>query len=136
MHLKRNLLSIAIGTAFLVTQFVTPVIAADTTQSSNQQQSEQPSGHDHNGAKSGDKHDHGHKCEHKMSSVDTNKDGKISKEEFMKHHEAMFDKKDTNKDGFLDETERRSMMKKMHKHMHSHDKQQNSGDHEHGDAKE
>ncbi|SNX60720.1 EF hand [Nitrosomonas ureae] len=137
MHLKRNLLSIAIGTAFLVTQFVTPVIAADTTQGSNHpQQSGQHSEHSHGNTKSEGQHDHGHKCEHKMSSVDTNNDGKISKEEFMKHHEAMFDKKDTNKDGFLDETERRNMKEKMHKHMHDHGKKQQNGDHAHGDKKE
>jgi hypothetical protein len=52
---------------------------------------------------------HGHQCHDKMSAVDLNKDSKISKEEFMKHHEAMFDKKDANKDGFMDESE-------MHKH--------------------
>ncbi|PTQ86109.1 EF-hand domain-containing protein [Nitrosomonas ureae] len=138
MHLKRNLLSIAIGTAFLVTQFVTPAIAADTTQGSNHQhQSGQHSEHNsHSNTKSEGQHDHGHKCEHKMSSVDTNNDGKISKEEFMKHHEAMFDKKDTNKDGFLDETERRSMKEKMHKHMHDHGKKQQNGNHVHGDKKE
>ncbi|MBY0475971.1 MAG: calcium-binding protein [Nitrosomonas sp.] len=134
MHLKRNLLSIAIGAAFIVTQFVTPVIAADTAQDSSQQhQSGQHSGHSHSDTKSSGEYDHGHQCASKMSSVDTNKDGKISKEEFMKHHEAMFDKKDTNKDGFLDEAERRSMKEKMHKH--DHGKQQNSGDHAHGDAK-
>lgn len=132
MHLKRNLLSIAIGAAFIVTQFVTPVIAADTAQDNNHQhQSGQHSEHSHSDTKSGG--DHGHQCASKMSSVDTNKDGKISKEEFMKHHEAMFDKKDSNKDGFLDDTERRNMKEKMHKH--DHGKQQNNGDHAHGDAK-
>jgi uncharacterized low-complexity protein len=33
--------------------------------------------------------------------MDANKDGKVSKDEFMKGHEAMFAKKDTNKDGVL-----------------------------------
>ncbi|PSJ17230.1 calcium-binding protein [Nitrosomonas supralitoralis] len=117
MHLTKKLLSTVIGTAFLVTQFITPVIAADTAQGSSQ-------------------HDHGHKCEHKMSSVDSNKDGKISKEEFMKHHEAMFEKNDANKDGFLDETERRDMMKNMHKHMHGYSKQPSNTDHAHENAKD
>lgn len=45
-----------------------------------------------------------------MSMADTNKDGKISKEEADKHHEAMFNQMDTNKDGFIDKTE----MGKMH----------------------
>jgi len=46
-----------------------------------------------------------------MMSMDTNKDGKISKEEFMAGHEAMFSKADTNGDGVIDTDE----MKAMHK---------------------
>ena len=34
----------------------------------------------------------------------------------MKHHEAMFDKKDVNKDGFIDREEMHRMMDHMHKH--------------------
>ena len=46
----------------------------------------------------------------------------------MKHHEAMFDKKDTNKDGLLDDTEIR------HMHKHKHDQHKEDG-HAHGDEK-
>ena len=42
--------------------------------------------------------------------LDANKDGKISKDEFMKGHAAMFDTMDTNKDGSLDKTEMDKMM--------------------------
>jgi len=42
--------------------------------------------------------------------LDTNKDGKVSKDEFMKGHAAMFDSMDTNKDGSLDKTEMGKMM--------------------------
>lgn len=45
-----------------------------------------------------------------MSMADTNKDGKVSKEEAAKHHDAMFIQMDANKDGFIDQTE----MGKMH----------------------
>ena len=40
-----------------------------------------------------------------MSMVDTNKDGKVTKQEFMKHHEAIFDRMDANKDGSITEAE-------------------------------
>jgi uncharacterized low-complexity protein len=45
--------------------------------------------------------------------ADTDKDGKVTKEEFLKHHEAMFDEADANKDGSLDATERKAMHSKM-----------------------
>lgn len=114
MRHKRNLVSIAVAAVFLLAGNATTVLAADATQSSSHQhQSGQAAGHSHGDAKSGV--EHGHQCEH-MGPVDTNKDGKISKEEFMKHHEAMFDKKDANKDGVIDQSEMHRMMDHMHKH--------------------
>jgi len=121
MSLKRNVLSMTVATVFLLSGNAITAMAADATQDGHQHQSGQASGHSHGDAKSGDQH--GHQCEH-MSAVDTNKDGKISKEEFMKHHEAMFDKKDVNKDGFIDREEMHRMMDHMHKHgddAHTHD---------------
>jgi len=44
-------------------------------------------------------------------------DGSTSKNEFMKHHEWMFDQNDANKDGYLSVDEMRNlhkMVKKMH----------------------
>ena len=40
-----------------------------------------------------------------MAMMDTDKDGKVSKEEFMAAHEKMFAAKDTNNDGSLDAAE-------------------------------
>lgn len=40
-----------------------------------------------------------------MSMADTNKDGKISKDEADKMHNSMFTQMDANKDGFVDSTE-------------------------------
>jgi hypothetical protein len=37
--------------------------------------------------------------------ADANKDGQVSKAEFMSKHEAMFNKADANKDGMLDAKE-------------------------------
>ncbi|MBS0423021.1 MAG: EF-hand domain-containing protein [Proteobacteria bacterium] len=115
MSLRRNVIFVAVATPLLLAISATTALAADATQGG------QASGHSHGDAKSGDQH--GHQCEH-MSAVDTNKDGKISKEEFMKHHEAMFDKKDVNKDGFIDREEMHRMMDHMHNHGddgHTHD---------------
>lgn len=41
----------------------------------------------------------------------------VSKQEFMKHHQWMFEQNDTNKNGYLDDDEMRNlhkMIKKMH----------------------
>lgn len=40
-----------------------------------------------------------------MSLADKNKDNKVTKEEFIKHHEAIFDRIDVNKDGAVDPAE-------------------------------
>jgi EF hand len=54
------------------------------------------------------------KCGHgmmKMKNMDTDNDGTISKEEFMKAHEVMWDEMKKNKDGLVDVKE----MEMMHK---------------------
>lgn len=125
MQLRKNLVVMTIGTALVLVLSTASVFAADAAkENGHQHQSKQSSGH---GDGKSDEH-HNHQCEHMMSSVDQDKDGKISKAEFMKHHETLFDKKDTNKDGFLDDTEMHQMMMK---HMHKHDHQKGS-DHNHG----
>lgn len=53
------------------------------------------------------------KTESDTCPADTDKDGKVTKEEFLKHHEAMFDEADANKDGALDADERQALHKKM-----------------------
>ena len=40
-----------------------------------------------------------------MSLADVNKDGKVTREEFLKHHGAIFDQIDANNDGAVDKTE-------------------------------
>lgn len=46
-----------------------------------------------------------------MKNMDTDNDGTISKEEFMKAHEAMWDKMKKNKDGLVDVKEFQMMRK-------------------------
>jgi len=48
-----------------------------------------------------------------MARMDTDGDGKVTREEFMKGHEAMFDKIDTNGDGVIDASERAAHMARM-----------------------
>ena len=47
-----------------------------------------------------------------LSLMDKNKDNKVSKEEFIKYNEAIFDKVDTNRDGSVDKNEADSYVSK------------------------
>lgn len=134
MFHKKSYLNLAV---FALLTFCLSVTFAAKTDS-HQHQSGQHEGHGKTTSDHGHEQHHGHQCEH-MAAVDANKDGKISKEEFMKHHEQMFDKKDVNKDGFIDKEEMHHMMEKMHQHMqehkHENSEHQTSNGHSHGDAK-
>jgi len=124
MSNKRKTIATITILLFTATFGATTTIAADNTHAEHQH------GHD------GGKHHMSHgKC-NMMSKADSDKDGKISKEEFLKHHEAKFDKKDLNNDGFIDEDEMHKMMEKhMHGHGHDHGKKE-VGDKAHGDKQE
>ncbi len=66
----------------------------------------------------------GKQCEHMkhgmLQDADTNKDGVISRDEFMAAHQArmnkMFDMMDTNHDGKIDQAERDAMKAKWKDH--------------------
>jgi uncharacterized low-complexity protein len=60
------------------------------------------------------------KCGAEKMKADANKDGQVSKAEFMSKHEAMFNKADTNKDGMLDVKEHQTLHRDMKKNMKSH----------------
>lgn len=60
-------------------------------------------------------------CHHMHGmNADTNKDGKISHDEFMaasqKRSEEHFKRMDTNGDGFIDQAERKAAFEKMRQH--------------------
>ena len=126
MSNKRKMIATITILLFTATFGVTTTIAADDTHAEHQH------GHDGDGGKHHMPHG---KC-NMMSKADSDKDGKISKEEFLKHHEAKFEKKDLNNDGFIDEDEMHKMMKKhMHGHGHDHGKKE-MDDKAHGDKQE
>lgn len=50
-----------------------------------------------------------------MAMMDTDGDGNVSKEEFMKGHEAKFDQIDANGDGVIDPSEREAYMQQKRK---------------------
>ncbi len=58
------------------------------------------------------------KCGHgmtQMKNMDTDNDGTVSKEEFVKAHETMWDEMKKNKDGLVDVKEMQMMRKGMKK---------------------
>ncbi|HEY9277694.1 MAG TPA: EF-hand domain-containing protein [Methylotenera sp.] len=65
-------------------------------------------------------HDHAGAHAHNWQDADANKDGIVSKDEFMAKHqeraEKMFSKMDGNKDGKVDEAERKAMHDKCDRH--------------------
>jgi hypothetical protein len=66
-----------------------------------------------------------------MSMADTDNDGRVSRDEHARHAEIMFDRMDTNKDGYIDKDEASAMKKKRHHghgHGHGRDYDQKSGD--------
>lgn len=56
-------------------------------------------------------------CEEMMTKADTDKDGKLSKEEFVSEKTKMFSKYDKDGDGMLSKSEHEMMGMDMHKMM-------------------
>jgi len=107
-------LSIALGTVFTVSLAHTTISSADENPFSMQPLSGGymvlAEGKCGEGKCGGSKAGEG-KCG--MARMDANGDGKVTREEFMKGHEAMFDKIDQNGDGVIDPAERAAHMAKM-----------------------
>ena len=117
---KKSILSLAVGSAFAATLSVSPIASAADSPFVSQSLDRGymvAGAHDHATKKAGEGKCGGMKagegsCGAKSSEglcgvtmADLNKDGKVSKEEFTKHHDAMFEHMDTNKDGFIERSE-------------------------------
>ena len=105
MPYKKSIISIAVGSAFAATLGAAPIAAAADNPFAAQPMDR---GYMLAQAKTGEG-----KCgsmkategQRGVKMADINKDGKISKEEWTKHHEVMFEQMDTDKDGFVEKTE-------------------------------
>jgi hypothetical protein len=116
MRNKKTIISLAVGSAFATTLGIAPVVSAAENPSENPFIAQtldkgyvlayadrvDPNKYGGGAAGGTPKTSEG-RCG--MSMVDANKDGKVTKQEFLKHHEAIFDRMDTNKDGAVDQPE-------------------------------
>jgi uncharacterized low-complexity protein len=151
MPSKKSIISLALGSAFAATLGTASVAsAADNPFAAQSLQKgfmvagshyDDKGGYGDTGGGYGDKKDaYGDKkygegrCG--MSMADTDNDGRVSREEHARHAEKMFDKADTNRDGYIDKDEASAMRKKYRGHGHgsrSGDQYRGSGDQYRGD---
>lgn len=118
---KKNLISVAVSGAFAASLGVAPIVNAAENPFALQSLDKGYMVADNHGAKAkgmegkcgegkcGNMKAGEGKCG--MAMADTNKDGKVSKDEALKHHESMFAMMDANKDGFIDKDEMAKGMK-------------------------
>ena len=118
MSNKKSLMSIAIGSAFVVSLGTVPDASAADNPFTMQPLAKGYMVADAHNA--GDKKSAEGKCGGEgacgegrcgASMADTNKDGKITKEEWTAHHDAMFSHMDANKDGVISKDELKPKMK-------------------------
>ena len=110
MPYKKSIISIAVGSAFAATLGVAPIASAADSPFTAKSLDR---GYMIAQAKAGEGKCGQGKCGSMKASegmcgvtmADTNKDGKVSKEEWSKHHDVMFEHMDSNKDGFIEKTE-------------------------------
>jgi len=111
MSNKKILISVAVGSAFAATLGVAPVVSAAENPFALQSLDKGYMVADNHAAKPKMKDGKCGEGKCGMAMADTNKDGKVSKEEATMHHEEMFAMMDTNKDGFIDKDEMAKGMK-------------------------
>jgi hypothetical protein len=115
MRNKKSLISIAVGSAFATSVGVAPAYATDSAPADELfvaqtlskgymlAYADRVDPNKYGGQKTGGAKSPEGNCG--MSKLDANKDGKVTKQEFLKHHETIFDSIDANKDGAVDQPE-------------------------------
>ncbi len=120
MPSKKSIISLAIGSAVAVTLGTVSIASANespfATQSLNKGYMVAEYHDKKDGEGYGDKKSGEGRCG--MSMADTDKDGRVSKEEHARHCQMMFDKMDANGDGYIDKDEADKMRMK-HRRSHS-----------------
>lgn len=107
--MKKTTISLAVGSAVVATLGAAPLVSASDNPFSARSLGDKgykvayadrvdPSKYGGSGEKSAEG-----RCG--MSRIDANKDGKVTKQEFLAHHERIFDQIDANKDGAVDQPE-------------------------------
>ena len=109
----RTLSWLAVAGILASTAFITTSINAEESVFDKLQMAEH-----HGGNHEGKKYKHRHK--NMMKKMDTDGDGKVSRDEFMKHAEDKFARKDANGDGFISEEEHNQ----CHRHKKGKSKQE------------
>ncbi|MEO8767361.1 MAG: hypothetical protein ABI363_03345 [Nitrosospira sp.] len=109
MSSKKSIISIAVGSAFAATLGVVPLVSAADSPFTLQSLDK-----GYLVADAGEKKSREGKCGGEgtcgegrcgAAMADTNKDGKVTKEEWTAHHNAMFEHMDANKDGVIEKSE-------------------------------
>lgn len=100
MAIRKNRISVAVGSAFAAGMVMAPLAnAAENPFALQSLQSGYMVADNHKAAKTTEAKCGQGKCG--ASMMDANKDGRVSRDEFMKSHEAMYSPKDGNKDAYL-----------------------------------
>ncbi len=126
---KKSIMSLALGSAFAAALGAAPIASAGESPFAVQSLGKgYMVAESHYGQKTDDGDKKGYdkksgegRCG--MSMADTDKDGRVSKEEHARHSQMMFEKMDANKDGYIDKDEANKMKKK-----HGYGHGQRSGD--------
>lgn len=112
MSSKKSIISMAVGSAFAVTFGAASVVSAADNPFAMQSLDKAymvADAHKYGEKKGGEGKCGEGRCGAAMA--DANKDGKVTKEEYTTHHDAMFEHMDTNKDGVIDKDEMKQKMK-------------------------